>query len=170
MCENKKRSVLVALVLLFLLVEVRLVFAQNFPRPGSAPRTNPAWSPYLNLYRRGNTPAFNYFSLVKPELQFRQDLQVIQQRYNDTQRELNSLADQQLNQNNLLPQTGHASGFMTQGRYFMNMGGSGRTGAGIGVRGFSNTSGMSSRIPASAGMPRTFNPNPGAGIQSYNRN
>ena len=84
--------------------------AQNFG--GGVSR--PAVSPYLNL-QRGGDPAINYYGLVRPQVAAARAFATLGNDYN-------ALANT-VNQSNQLVQTGHASSFMTQGRYF-NTGGS----------------------------------------------
>ncbi|HWY86295.1 MAG TPA: hypothetical protein VNX28_06210 [Gemmataceae bacterium] len=91
-------------------------FAQN-PYSRAMPLPQPAVSPYLNLLRQGNSAAFNYFTLVRPEL--------------DTLKSLDQLNTQTLqtgsNQTTTTAAgeliTSHAFGFQTQRRYFMTLGG-----------------------------------------------
>jgi hypothetical protein len=81
--------------------------------PG-APR--PAVSPYLQLNRPGESPALNYYGLVKPQL-------AANKAFLNLGTELSTLdANQAAMQANQLVQTGHTSSFMTQGRYFMTNG------------------------------------------------
>ena len=47
----------------------------QFPQRKYTP--SPTISPYLNLNRGGNSPAFNYYTLVRPEFQFRNQLQQV---------------------------------------------------------------------------------------------
>src|SRR2546428_11618256 len=71
------------------------------PRPSIPPR--PTVSPYLNLARGGNA-GLNYYNLVRPQTEFRDSLQRLQQ-------------DQMANQQNIAgidaslapPATGHAT-------------------------------------------------------------
>lgn len=118
-----------------------------FTPPG--PRS-PAWSPYLNLFRRGNSAAFNYFSLVRPELEFRKNFGQIQQQFGQVQRKIDTAA-QQTETPSQLPPTGHVAGFMTHSRYFMNLGGSGITrgavsGGGVQLRSTSNRRNIGGRF------------------------
>src|SRR5262245_13528577 len=53
--------------------------AQLPARPGGvAPITRPTYSPYLNLLRRDNPAALNYYGLVRPELAFRSGIGTLQ--------------------------------------------------------------------------------------------
>ncbi len=47
--------------------------APPYPKKAPPPQ-RPTISPYTNLLRRGNSTAFNYFTLVRPELEFRNQL------------------------------------------------------------------------------------------------
>src|SRR4051812_18227610 len=51
------------------------------PRAGGIP-SGPTVSPYLNLLRPGNSPALNYYGLVRPQFQTNADLLGLQQRMN----------------------------------------------------------------------------------------
>jgi hypothetical protein len=89
--------------------------------PGSLPQTQPVFSPYLNLLRRDNPGAVNYYGLVRPEIEFRNSLQGLQQQVT-----LNRLAlNQQIDPTTGLPATGHSAYFLNLGGYFMNLSGAG---------------------------------------------
>src|SRR5438552_14759869 len=79
------------------------------------PRSRPAVSPYLNLLRGGSGFAGNYYNLVRPELEFRSNIQQLQ-----TQTTANREAVSALETASGLPTTGHRTGFMTHGRFFQN--------------------------------------------------
>jgi hypothetical protein len=100
----------------FLLVMgIRPAAAQpQFPTP-----SQPAVSPYLNLLRSGSSPGVNYYGLVRPQEEFRNSFQRLQQDFNtqQTQPSLYGPLD-----TSGLPPTGHAARFNTQGRYFMTNG------------------------------------------------
>lgn len=102
-----------AFVALFIGAESAL--AQGPPAGAGLPRT-PTFSPYLNLLRRDNSTALNYYGLVRPQIAFReglQDLDQQQQSYlNDQQNAPNSASK-------VLPPTGHSTGFLTHRRYFL---------------------------------------------------
>lgn len=53
-----------------------------YQRPQTNPYARPVFSPYLNLLRGGANPAVNYFGLVRPEIDFRNNLQSLQQQVN----------------------------------------------------------------------------------------
>lgn len=101
--------------------------AQAQVRP-SVPRTTPSSrpstvSPYLNMLRGGN-PAFNYFSLVKPQIAAQETLKDLEQRQQEMQQETQQLSDQMQTGT---PQTrsrgfttGHPTHFFYYGPYFPN--------------------------------------------------
>jgi hypothetical protein len=91
------------------------------PVRGVGPASGPTLSPYLNLLRNGNTPAFNYFSLVRPQFQTNAGLQSLQQQIALTgagQAMSNGPADDLLI-------TGRGATFMNYGGYFLSAGGGG---------------------------------------------
>ncbi|MCS7016251.1 MAG: hypothetical protein NZM42_09090 [Gemmatales bacterium] len=73
----------------------------------------PTVSPYLNLLRRGAGPGFNYFTLVRPELDFRGAIRQLQMGLGDLRRQ-----QQLLEQEEAMPVTGHPTYFMNTGWYF----------------------------------------------------
>lgn len=85
----------------------------------------PTFSPYLNLLRSGNSPALNYFGLVRPEQQFAQQQTLMRQ-----QIQANNQAIQSVNQaviaggDPTIPETGHAATFNNTLHYFGGMSGS----------------------------------------------
>jgi hypothetical protein len=99
------------------------LWAQGFRAPA---QPQPAVSPYMNLLRQGNSPAFNYLTLVRPEL--------------DANKAIDQLNNQVLQYSANPPAatgageltTGHAFGFQTQRRYFQTVGGRGGVGGGGG--------------------------------------
>jgi hypothetical protein len=97
------------------------------PAPGG-PRP-PAFSPYLNLARPGSPAVLNYFGLVRPELQFRQSLNNLQQEVTANQQMIGGLAAG----DPLLPATGHTAQFMNHYGYFMNNASGGFPVGGYGV-------------------------------------
>ena len=86
------------------------------------PRNNPAVSPYVNLLRPGSDPAVNYFGIVRPEIDYQRAIQQLQQG------EATLSSQQQDLTGAVLRPTGHATGFMTQSRYFMTAGTRGTAG------------------------------------------
>ncbi|NQV25878.1 MAG: hypothetical protein HQ518_16080, partial [Rhodopirellula sp.] len=71
----------------------------------------PAFSPYLNLLRGGNSAAFNYYGLVRPELQFRAANEQFQSNFNQVQRQFD--AAQKSTSVPPLQSTGHRVQFMS---------------------------------------------------------
>src|SRR5437660_1205113 len=87
------------------------------------PYTKPPVSPYVNLTRPGASPAFNYATLVQPQLKIQQNIQGLQNQVNTVQQSVGTLEQQTLQGPPLLPATGHPVGFLTHKSYFMNPGG-----------------------------------------------
>jgi hypothetical protein len=82
------------------------------PAPLSPPARRPAYSPYLNLNRPGGTAVQNYYGLVRPEIEFRNNYAQLRQ---DTQALAAGIA--------AAPpggelSTGHSFGYMTHLKYF----------------------------------------------------
>jgi hypothetical protein len=75
--------------------------------------TTPPVTPWLNLYRGGNSAALNYYNLVKPEFTVRGAIGQLQQQSNSNQQ---AITDLTAPAGPLV--TGHAAGFMTQRSYF----------------------------------------------------
>jgi hypothetical protein len=95
------------------------------PSPLRPPPRQPAYSPYLNLTRPGGGPAQNYYGLVRPELEFRKNV-------NQLRQETGALAaGLTATQQGGELETGHSTGYMTHLRYFGTNGGAaaGRGGA-----------------------------------------
>src|SRR3954452_11090426 len=82
------------------------------------PANRPVYSPYLNLLRRDAPLVNNYYGLVRPEINFRNAIQQLDQQQT-------TIGGQQTALTEALTPTGHASRFMSQRRYFMNNGGTG---------------------------------------------
>jgi len=76
----------------------------------------PTVSPYINLLRNGNTPAFNYFGLVRPQFQTNAGLQQLQQQITFTRS--GPLPAAEVPGDVLV--TGHAAVFMNLGGYFQS--------------------------------------------------
>ena len=53
-----------------------------YVRPQTNPYARPVFSPYLNLLNGNTNPAINYYGLVRPEIDFRNSLQQLQQQVN----------------------------------------------------------------------------------------
>jgi hypothetical protein len=123
-----KRSsvvILLAIVGLVALTEGR-AFAQigGMQRPGPIPSpVNPAVSPYTGLLGPSTVPFYQrYFNQVRPELEWRADMQGLQQQVTANNQQIGGL---QANQGVLT--TGHSTRFLSTGGYFLS--GVGRGGA-----------------------------------------
>lgn len=108
------------------------------PRPVITPIPRPAVSPYLNLLRRGQSTALNYYNLVLPEVTFQRNISDLQQVATTNQRSITQLEDT----TGALPETGHHASFMSHTRYFMN-------GAGYGMGAGGGRPTMSTPSPSS---------------------
>ena|SRR5205809_38662 len=95
-------------------------FAQGYP--GAAPGLNnrPPVSPYLLLNRSGGSVASNYYNLVRPQFEFRNNIQVLNQAVAANQQALTTVGQQ--DPYATFPTTGHGVQFMNYGKYFMNSG------------------------------------------------
>ncbi len=100
--------------------------AQGPFTPGAAPLSPPPYSPYLNLLRRGNPTYINYYGLVRPEFNFRNQINGLQQGVAANAAAITTNADAL----NGLPLTGHPTQFLNTSHYFLNRGGQGSSGAG----------------------------------------
>ncbi len=96
----------------------------NAQGPGSPPN-RPTVSPYLNLLRSNGSPALNYYGLVRPEINNRQNLQAIQSATAANQRTIGDLLN-----GGELSATGVPTQFLNHGSYFMNQGNGGSAGRG----------------------------------------
>jgi hypothetical protein len=67
--------------------------------------SRPAFSPYLNLLRRGNSTLSNYYGLVRPELDFRRADTQLRHGYGQIRGELRNQRDRHNSSN--LPVSGH---------------------------------------------------------------
>jgi hypothetical protein len=91
------------------------------PRPGIGQVTTPAYSPYLNLFR--NSPVYqNYYGLTRPELEFRSDVQGLQQQVSTNDQAIGGI------QAAGTISTGHTTRFLSTGRYFLNSAGAAKPG------------------------------------------
>jgi hypothetical protein len=117
------RSSLAAGVLLAVLAGSALAQPPGIGTGASPPISRPPVSPYLNLLRSGNSPGVNYYGLVRPQLEFRQSIQNLQQQSINTQSEISGLID------TTFPATGHRTTFLNTGGYFLSGSGASRPGA-----------------------------------------
>jgi hypothetical protein len=123
-----KSSVLGAALLVLGLLTGEAVNAQGPPsRPGLSPRARPTFSPYLNLLRRGNSPAVNYYGQVRPELAFRKSIGGLSETQSEQGTRQSELGKRQENieerqeaqeESARVAPTRRASGFFTHSRYF----------------------------------------------------
>ena len=91
---------------------------QPYVRPQTNPYGTPAISPYLNLARPGGA-GLNYYNLVRPQVETNAALQQLE----TSQLQTAVLAQQALDPNRLMLDTGHSTKFMTYNQYFQNVGG-----------------------------------------------
>jgi hypothetical protein len=84
-----------------------------------APAYRPPVSPYLNLTRQGSL-ASNYYNLVRPQVEFGNAIQGLQQQVALNRQNITTLEQ---GGNAPLPVTGHATQFLNLGGYFLNAGG-----------------------------------------------
>jgi hypothetical protein len=97
--------------------------------PGARPSaSSPAYSPYLNLTRPGNA-ANNYYGLVRPQIDFQNQVYGLQQQYGALNQSINNASS---DQPMALPATGHAATFMNYANFYPGLG-SGRAGGRPGV-------------------------------------
>ena len=83
----------------------------------------PTVSPYLNLTRRGQSPALNYYNLVRPQVEFYSSIQQLQQQVGSNRSALNTL--EQAGTQSGLPPTGFIPQFQTHRAYFQTYSGGG---------------------------------------------
>lgn len=132
--------------------------------PNFGRTTRPAYSPYLNLFRPGGSFLQNYYGLVRPELDFRSNIQGLQQQASTNTYNIGVLGNAVGNQGApTLTPTGHATAFNTHTRYFQNRGQGGgqsggsqvgsRTSSRIGQAQTSRSRGGSSSTSTSRGTP-----------------
>lgn len=86
------------------------------PPPGPAIR--PTVSPYLNLLQGNNSPAANYYGVIRPVQDLRRQSSQLSNQFNSLQGQVNEAAAGSAD----LPATGHAAGFLNAGSYFLNVG------------------------------------------------
>ncbi|MBM4070085.1 MAG: hypothetical protein FJ271_14200 [Planctomycetes bacterium] len=100
----------------------------------------PMFSPYLNLFRNDVPLFLNYYGLVEPQFPAQAAIGQLQQGVSNLQDA--SMAGKEI----AMPATGIRSGYMTQSRYFMTLGGSsgGRTMSRGGQTGSGQQGGISS--------------------------
>jgi hypothetical protein len=90
--------------------------------PGFNPSARPTFSPWLNLNRRGSNAAVNYYGIIRPQVNFSNSIQQLQQEVALPPTEATTAGSE-------LPATGHVAGFLNHNKYFMNRGGVSASGA-----------------------------------------
>lgn len=88
------------------------------PAVPTGPVTRPTFSPYLNLLRGGNSAAFNYYGLVRPEQNALRTFQGLQSGVANNQAAINTF----IGNSGPIGSTGMPTQFMNYGAYFMNAG------------------------------------------------
>jgi hypothetical protein len=87
--------------------------SSSFGRPAFG-QSRPAFSPYLNLLRGGNSTLQNYYGLVRPEQNFRQADSILQREYGRLQYDVRSLQDPRyLFRGSTLRDSGHGAQFFS---------------------------------------------------------
>lgn len=110
------------------------------PAVPGRPMGRPTVSPYINLLRNGNSAAFNYFGLVRPEQNALRAFQGLQQGVSNNQDTINTYLG-----NGQLGATGMPTQFMNYNTFFMNSGTAGQGPGGQGVNtGLAGRSSLSS--------------------------
>jgi len=94
--------------------------AQPIPRAGFGRTNAPVYSPWLNMFNPNQTPLQNYFGTVQPQFEFRNAYQGLQQQVSANDQAIGGLETA-----STLPTTGHATRFLSTGRYFLNSVGQG---------------------------------------------
>jgi hypothetical protein len=84
--------------------------------PYGNPASRPIINPYINLLRGGASPAFNYNTLVRPELEFRQSINQLANQTAQNQQAITGLSQQPPAAGQLV--TGAQTGFQNHGIYF----------------------------------------------------
>jgi hypothetical protein len=92
-------------------------FGSPYPRTYGVPFQRPTVSPYLYLLNGGQSPAVNYFGIVRPQVDFRNSLIQMQQQIAMGDQSLADLATA-----TSMLTTGHPSLFMSHRKYFMTTG------------------------------------------------
>jgi hypothetical protein len=149
-----------ALALVLIAVGGSTALAQ--PQPGGSGVRSPSFSPYLNLVR-GNSPAANYFGIVRPGQQLQQQANQLQQQLSQTNQSLSS----GLGGTNDQLTTGRGATFGYYSHYFYNSpssggglgGGRSSAGGGFGGGGFAGGGGAMSVLGRSGavGAPQARN-------------
>jgi hypothetical protein len=114
------------------LLGLALVLVVEAAAHAQTPISRPTVSPWLNLYRGGNSANLNYYNLVRPEMDFRGAIGQLQVQTNTNQQ---SITDLTTPAGPLV--TGHAAGFMTHRSFFQTQAAGGTGGNASVAGGFS---------------------------------
>jgi hypothetical protein len=119
--------------------------------PGApTPGPRPTYSPYLNLFRQGQPLYQNYYGLVRPQVQFENSVNRLQQQVTSNREALSQ--QEEANINPELRPTGHPFSYFSHQGFFLNN----TRGGGGGAPGSRPGSGTSTARPsASTGGSRT---------------
>src|SRR6266851_973263 len=90
-------------------------FGNPYSRTPGVPFQRPTVSPYLNLFNGGNSPAINYYGIVRPQIDFRNSLMIMQQQIAMGDQSMADMANSMT-----MLSTGHPSLFMSHRKYFLN--------------------------------------------------
>ena len=147
------RCLVVGLTVLASLASVPAhALAQGQLRPGiSQQPVGPAFSPYLNLLRQGNSTALNYYGLVRPQVQFGNAIGGLQNEVDLNRQLITRNASGAANDPSELT-TGHAAVFLNTGGYFLNNNRLGGTQAG-GTQGGGQTQNRGGMANSSSSTP-----------------
>lgn len=89
------------------------------PQTGGTYVRPPVVSPYLDLIRSRNTPAINYYLGTRPEIERRASDAQLRQLEDEFNRRPTVVATEDLlDQQQVLPSTGHGTAFMNTSHYF----------------------------------------------------
>jgi hypothetical protein len=91
-------------------------FGQSpFAQSPFGPAYRPPVSPYLNLLQGNNSPGFNYFTQVRPQLEFRNGIRNLQQQVANNRTAISALSARDTGG---VAVTGHGTTFFNTGGYF----------------------------------------------------
>ena len=113
----------------FALVTIATLTASAFAQPpGFGRPKSPPVSPYLNLLNNRNSAAFNYYQLYRPQAEFRNAYQGLNQNVYQADRQLARQGEsieeisERVRPGATLQGTGHTTSFMNYGRYYQSGG------------------------------------------------
>jgi len=122
---------------------------------GPLPYQTPTVSPYLNLLRQGSPQAINYYNLVRPQVEFNNSIQQLNQQVGVNRQGLSDLQQSSNRTTSTLPPTGFIPQFQTQRSYFLTYTGGAGGGGQIPNRG---TGRASATLPGAMGAPALGSP------------